>query len=621
MFRNNYLLPFFLAASSILPAAASTLYIAPTGQSAVVTYSVPGLSQSNRFPAGGNAASMALSPDGTAAYVAAPLESAVVKYSVSTGQVLATYPTPQPTSIALSPDGSMLYVVTSRVDTLSAFNTATGAEIGPVPSGLESSQIVVSPDGNALYVAANSDIYHFDAQTLQKVGMVPLEGESFSLAFGPTSGTLYALSNSAFVVFIDTEDDTVVSSVQIPKGGFGLAVNPAGSTLYIASHGLVEVSTATAQIVGTIDASQILGSVAISPDGTKALCALIESLNDPHFNLVEVSLSSGDVVQTVATDGSISSAIYSPTGTEVYTLLSGTFDIDFAPESGNMVTGLIRGVFPNGLLVSSLDGSTIAGAYYGELYTINTASKQITGNFHFAAPTSPAQGAALNSNGTVALVGLSNPPSLEILTLASGASKTVPIPSDTPLSMTVSPDDQTAYVVGNKLCSVDIPTGAVKLCGPQLEQHFANLLRTVAIDSTGTKLFVFDLRSVHVYDSSSLDTLAPTIPVPDEQNPYAITYSAANNSVYVISNHNGPPLIGTVMRIDADSFAVVATQTYGHPLSDIAVSQDGTKVYLAEDPVTNESQSYAVKIVDGTTLTAIGDIIPDIAPMSLVSAN
>jgi len=72
------------------------------------------------------------------------------------------------------------------------------------------------------------------------------------------------------------------------------------------------------------------------------------------------------------------------------------------------------------------------------------------------------------------------------------------------------------------------------------------------------------------------------------------------------------------MRIDADTFTVVATQALAIQPSDISVSQDGTKVCVAEDGPA--SPSHMIPILDGTTLAPVGEI-PDVLPMSLVSAN
>ena len=584
-------------------------------------------SESDRFLAGGGDLGLVISPDGAFAYVSESAESSVVKYNLSTGKPVAIFATPAHAgSIVLSPDGTTLYALAGSINFfLCAFNTSTGAQTGSVQLSTDATQVVVSPDCKALYLASSGAILHFDALTLRSMGRIPTNDLFPGLAFGPSSTTLYVLltGNLYGISFVDTASDTVTGTIPLQNWVYAMAVSPDGSILYVASLGLIEISTATEQIVRTLDSAQNLETVAISPNGKNALCVLIG--HGIEFDLVEIDLSSGNPIQTVGVEGNLSGAVYAPSGTQVYALLGTTFDVDYANESGDAVSGFIHGVVPSGPLVSSLDGDTIAGTYYGRLYTVDTASKNITSVYQYSKSFQLGEEPALNSNSTVALVGLSESESLGILNLSSGAWKVVPVPFETQLSIAISPDDRTAYVASGALCSVDISTATVNFCGPQLVQDFV-FFRVIAIDSTGMKLFVISGTTVNVYDSSSLNPIQPKIELPVQAG-VAITYSAVNNCVYVVSDDpTRETNKGMVYRIDADSFLVTASQALTGQPSDVAVSKDGTRVYIAEPPFISTVGGVRVggvreiPILDGTTLAPIGQIA-DVEASSLVSAN
>ena len=95
-----------------------------------------------------------------------------------------------------------------------------------------------------------------------------------------------------------------------------------------------------------------------------------------------------------------------------------------------------------------------------------------------------------------------------------------------------------------------------------------------------------------------------------------IAYSAANNSVYVMTE--GTP--STVIRIDANSFSEVASHALTRFGSDIAISQDGTEVYVAENLDIPGGNLGQIPILNRMTLAPIGQI-PNMLPLSIISAN
>jgi YVTN family beta-propeller protein len=109
---------------------------------------------------GGRATSIAYTPDGKAAYVAAGNEVAVIE----AGQVVKEIPLGVAASgIAMSPDGSRAYVTSAAGNTLDTIATATGEIVGApivVPGG--PGEISLTANGKTAYVATATGITPVD---------------------------------------------------------------------------------------------------------------------------------------------------------------------------------------------------------------------------------------------------------------------------------------------------------------------------------------------------------------------------------------------------------------------------------------------------------------------------
>lgn len=244
-------------------------------------------------PVGGPATAVAVTPDGTRAYVT--LKSFFGRVAVidtATNTVVATIRVgAHPTALAVSPDGTRLYVANSRSRTVSVIDTAanraidanrslfsTRINVGPLPGAL-----AVSPDGTRLYVAnagsnsvsvvdttahtvidANPNIFF----TSIKVGSAPS-----ALAVTPDGSRVYVVNTgSATVSVIDADTRAVVGSLFVGCSPSSVAVSPDGGRVYVAlsSDMVAAIDTATHVVsLVQIDASPEPGahSLALDPDG------------------------------------------------------------------------------------------------------------------------------------------------------------------------------------------------------------------------------------------------------------------------------------------------------------------------------------------------------------------
>ncbi len=156
-----------------------------------------------------------------------------------------------PSAVVVSPDGQRLYVANTGSSTVSVINTATGQKIDANPSNIFSTDISVgsspgalalSPDGKRLYVAntgsgtvsvINTDTYaRIDANPSNIFSTDITVGSSPSaLAFG-SDGRLYVANRGSNTVsVINTATNTVVDTNPNVSGTQSISVGSSPSAL------------------------------------------------------------------------------------------------------------------------------------------------------------------------------------------------------------------------------------------------------------------------------------------------------------------------------------------------------------------------------------------------------
>lgn len=212
------------------------------GHAGIGTVSVIDAAQNkviSTIPVGKNAGSIVVSPDGKKAYVANKSSNTISIIDL-TNNTVSDIPITYALSVAISNDGKTLYVTAdgnASTGTLYAINTADNSIIKTVPIGLSPDGIVVSADGNSVYLTndylntvsvINTKTY---AATTIPVGQAP-----YSLAITPDGKSVY-VSNflSKSVSVINTAINTVVQTISIQGDPQGISVSPSGNLLYVTS--------------------------------------------------------------------------------------------------------------------------------------------------------------------------------------------------------------------------------------------------------------------------------------------------------------------------------------------------------------------------------------------------
>ena len=328
----------------------------------------------------GGALSIALSPDGTSAYVAAELDDAVATFSRSpqtgaltfigalhngVGDVEGLFGA---SALAVSPDDSAVYVVAQMGDSLAAFardasaGTLTFTQVqrgaaGGVDGLRGAESVALSPNGDHAYVtAADGDavsVFARNSQTgtltfvaVERNGLAAVTGlrEPQGIALSPDGANVYVASdkdNGAVAVFHRDPGSGELSFVEAQQGGAAgvdtlrgarsLAVSPEGAHLYVACPSDNELAlfdrdpaSGALSYLGAVLGLSGASAVVASPDGNQVYAtswtgdSISVFLRDPLTGLLTFVQSKQNGVDGVTGLGAARALSLSPDGSSLY---------------------------------------------------------------------------------------------------------------------------------------------------------------------------------------------------------------------------------------------------------------------------------------------------------------
>jgi len=141
----------------------------------------------------------------------------------STNTVVATIPVgANPAGVAITPDGTRAYVANSS-GTVSVIDTSTNTVVATIPVTVGAQLVAITPDGTRAYVANNGTVSVIDTSTNTVVATIPVGAAPIGVAITPDGTRAYvANENSNNVSVIDTGTNTVVATIPV-----GVAITPA----------------------------------------------------------------------------------------------------------------------------------------------------------------------------------------------------------------------------------------------------------------------------------------------------------------------------------------------------------------------------------------------------------
>jgi YVTN family beta-propeller protein len=233
---------------------------------------------------GGSPVSVAITPDGTRAYVAnSALGVSVIDTATNTVEALLRVPA-GPFGIAISPDGSRAYVANLGAEEVSVIDTATNTVDARIKLGGGPQSVAITPDGTRAYVGNQAFGVQVIKTTTNTVEAVPdgtaikVGAGPFSIAITPDGARAYvANAGDGTVSVVNTATNTVERSA-IPVGGepTGVAITPDGTRAYVAnrdSGAISVINTTTNAVEAVIEVGGAPEAVAIGPDGSRAYVA------------------------------------------------------------------------------------------------------------------------------------------------------------------------------------------------------------------------------------------------------------------------------------------------------------------------------------------------------------
>ncbi|MEU2113529.1 beta-propeller fold lactonase family protein [Streptomyces sp. NPDC019507] len=147
------------------------------------------------IPVGDGSRGVGVTPDGTRVYVAnlssdtvSVIDTATNTVSVidtATNTVTATVPVGNlPFGVAVTPDGTRAYVANELDDTVSVIDTATHTVLATVPVGTQPAGVAVTPDGTRAHVAnlSSDTVSVIDTATRTVTATVPVGAEPFGVS-------------------------------------------------------------------------------------------------------------------------------------------------------------------------------------------------------------------------------------------------------------------------------------------------------------------------------------------------------------------------------------------------------------------------------------------------------
>ena len=143
---------------------------------------------------GGTPTHIAVSPDGTRAYITNTTGKSVSVIDTTTNAIVATVRVGwTPTQVAVSPDGTRAYITNTTSNTVSVIDTTTNAIVATVRVGWTPTQVAVSPDGTRAYITntTSKSVSVINTATNTVIATVRVGGTPTQIAVSPNGTRAY----------------------------------------------------------------------------------------------------------------------------------------------------------------------------------------------------------------------------------------------------------------------------------------------------------------------------------------------------------------------------------------------------------------------------------------------
>jgi YVTN family beta-propeller protein len=256
-----------------ISADGSRAYVTDFGSSAVSVISTTTKTVTATVPVADGPWGVAVSANGQRLYVANYGGNAVSVIDTNTHTVTGTVPgLGNPVHLAVAPDGSRLFVACQAVNDVKVIDTATGTVTAAIPVGTGPRNVVIAPDGLTAYVSEEGSNAISVIDTTALTVTASITGFLFPRvpAITPDGRRLFVPNFSGNTVdVVDTATNTIVASIPGFSLPFAAAVSKSGHVVYVSGNGdgtVRAISTGTYQIIATYSGLNVPYWVTVTPD-------------------------------------------------------------------------------------------------------------------------------------------------------------------------------------------------------------------------------------------------------------------------------------------------------------------------------------------------------------------
>ena len=186
-----------------------------------------------------------------------------------------------PEQFAISRDGKLAFIANEDDATALIVDLGSGQPRGKIKVSPEPEGVAVNPGNGEVYVTCEEqgEVFAIDPDEQRVITKLETGGRPRSVAFLPDGSRAYvACENGGYIAVIDAPAHKLASKIQLPQGSLpmGTVVSLTGKELYVSTgraNTVAVIDTETNTVSTTIPVGKRAWGIALTPDGAKLYTA------------------------------------------------------------------------------------------------------------------------------------------------------------------------------------------------------------------------------------------------------------------------------------------------------------------------------------------------------------